>query len=266
MRGMEEIIRRWPSLRCGEKLYFGGFGSEPLKKLAVGNDVVFKGAMTDEELAEMQAGIRGAVVYQSDGSGALTRISEFLLADVPVVVNSHAARSYYNLPGIVEFRYVDDLGEAVKKATASDIECEPPLSPDTSVLVARLRRLCGEEGAARAAQIKSLAHDRLSAEWLGSTERERSALLEKIQKYDELRLELAALASERDSLRSAREALAATNYTLLAERDGVVVERDALAAERNALVSSRDAMFKSLSWRLTAPLRRIGKVFIRTSK
>ena len=143
---------------------------------------------------------------------------------------------------MVEFGEINDLAEAVKKATASDIECEPPFPPDASVLVAHLRNLCGEEGAARAAQIKALAHDRLSAGGLGSDKKGRSALMEKIRQYDELRLELAALTSERDSLQS--------------ERDGLTAHLDALAA-------SRDEIFKSLSWRLTAPLRYLGKFLMR---
>jgi hypothetical protein len=238
MRGMEEIIRRWPSLRSEEKLYVGGFGSEPLKELCVGKNVVFRGQMTDEELDELQAGIRGAVVYQSDGSGALTRICEYLLADVPVLANSHAARSYYNIPGIVEFKNVDGLAALVTKVSESEIECEPPLPPDASGLVSGLRKLCDEEGATQVAKIKTLTHERLSARKFGRTEIVPDTLAEKLLQYDNLKLELTALASERDSL---------------------LLERDALAA-------SRDEINHSLSWRLTAPLRYVGKLFVERQK
>lgn len=242
MRGMEEMVKRWPFLSGtlgGAKLYVGGFGSEPLKDTVDNQSVIFKGAMSDEDLDKLLCTVKACVVYQSDGSGALTKICEFLLADVPVVVNSHAARSYYNLPGIVEFRHVDDLGEAVKKMIESDIQCQALPPPEAVPLVSRLRHLCGEEGMEKAAEMKKIAELLLSRRGLeiadlGGSGRAKK-IFEKLHEFDALKQQC----------------------------DAVTSERDAIARERDTVIVQRDEILHSLSWHLTAPLRYLGKFLMR---
>ena len=75
--------------------------------------------------------------------------------------------------------------------------------------------------------------------------------------------EICGLAAERDGLARARsdlvaerDAIARAHNNLIAERDGLLRDRDGVVGERNALLASR-------SWRLTAPLRRLRKLFAR---
>ncbi|WP_160113324.1 glycosyltransferase family protein, partial [Aequorivita antarctica] len=50
-----------------------------------------------------------ALIYQVPSTGALTRILELQLAGVPIVVNCHAARSYFNKKGILIYENLNDL-------------------------------------------------------------------------------------------------------------------------------------------------------------
>jgi hypothetical protein len=147
MAGMRELMKNWkPNIKTGmkEKLLVGGFGSESLKELADGEDVVYKGVLTDDELDKILTNIKGCIVYQNDGSGALTKICEFLLADIPVLANSHAARSYYHLPGIFEFRSITDLQNLPEKLINSDMHIAEPEPPDSNSLLNSVEKLLRE--------------------------------------------------------------------------------------------------------------------------
>jgi hypothetical protein len=81
-------------------------------------------------------------------------------------------------------------------------------------------------------------------------------------------LAVARLAAGRDGLASAlndltaeRNALEAERNALAAERDALAAERDALAHDRDGVVGERNALLASRSWRLTAPLRRMRRLF-----
>ena len=52
---------------------------------------------------------KAVICYQVSGPGALTRIAEMLVANVPVMGNSHALRSYYNINGVIEFDSIEEF-------------------------------------------------------------------------------------------------------------------------------------------------------------
>ena len=252
MRGMEEMVKRWPFLSGtlgGAKLYVGGFGSEPLKDTVDNQSVIFKGAMSDEDLDKLLCTVKACVVYQSDGSGALTKICEFLLAGVPVLVNSHAARSYYHLLGVIEFADIDDLVQAVHSIFSAPIDMKTLEPPDAGPLLTKIRELVNV-GVASHFEMGSFAREILStggvlAETTPESHGWKRMVLEMIKEHE-------------SKLKAERDAIAA-------ERDNLAAERDAIAAHRDALSDSRDEIYHSLSWRLTAPLRYIGKFFVRRS-
>jgi len=145
MKGMQEVMQKWGSLNkslAGARLFVAGYGSEPLEAFADGEKVIYKGVLSDADLDALLSDIGACIAYQEDGSGALTKICEFLVAGIPVLANSHAARSYYNVPGLVEFSGIGDLARATKlvKRVASDFSAVNP--PDPGQLVGRLVSLC----------------------------------------------------------------------------------------------------------------------------
>jgi len=190
MKGMQEVMQRWSSINkstdCG-RLYVAGYGSEPLKDFADGKDVIFRGALSNEKLDALLANIKACVVYQKDGSGALTKICEFLLAGIPVLANSHSARSYYNLPGVIEFFDLNDFARASKLIDSGNIDVVPPAQPNSHLLVARVKKVLN--AGPTAVEKKTIRS------------RERTDMLAKVRRdIDELKAENLALRAERNVL------------------------------------------------------------------
>ncbi|TRC91954.1 sulfotransferase family protein [Mesorhizobium sp. WSM4310] len=87
---------------------------------------------------------------------------------------------------------------------------------------------------------------------------------------DTLIAERDALVNTQASLIAERDALVDTQASSIAERDALVdaqasliAERDALLRDMNCIANERDALLTSRSWRLTAPLRLIRRLFAR---
>lgn len=139
MNGMKTFIKAWSDMVSNDgfedRLIVAGFGTEEMQEYATCNRVVFRGVLSDNELDHLLSQVKAAVVYQENGSGALTKICEFLLAGVPVLANQHAARSYYNLPGVFEFRSVKDIPVIIQRITSDGLKVAEPDEPDYSELL-----------------------------------------------------------------------------------------------------------------------------------
>jgi len=139
--GTMRVIDAWKKGLCdsGDNLLVAGFGMEALKELQ-GEGVEVLGTLTNEELDERLTKVKGCLCYQEDGSGALTRIAEMLIAGVPVLANSQAARSYYNSAGMVEFPDLGELKSAVATLERGGGTVPVPEEPDPAYLCSRLAR------------------------------------------------------------------------------------------------------------------------------
>ncbi len=139
--GTVRIMDAWKRGLCesGDRLLVAGFGMEALKDLEGGGAVVL-GTLTNDELDEKLSTIKACLCYQENGSGALTRIEEMLIAGVPVLANSQAARSYYNIRGVVEFSDLDGLGQAIARLDLDEGVVPAPEEPDAEFLFSRLAR------------------------------------------------------------------------------------------------------------------------------
>ena len=101
----------------------------------------FLGPLSNDELDKKIAGVKACLCYQEDGGGALTRIGEMLLAAVPVLSNTNSARSYYNLKGVIEFRDLPDLKDALAQLDRFDEKIPEPTEPDPSALINEIKRI-----------------------------------------------------------------------------------------------------------------------------
>jgi dsDNA-specific endonuclease/ATPase MutS2 len=63
-----------------------------------------------------------------------------LIANIPVLANTHAARSYYNRNGVIEFGKLKDLAGALKQAEKWNGKIPVSLAPDTSGLIAGIKK------------------------------------------------------------------------------------------------------------------------------
>jgi hypothetical protein len=106
--GLERLLEAWKAQKLFEKtgyeLVVTGFGSEQFvdsQDLSLGVEVL--GPLGDDAFDQKLSEVECIAIYQNRGAGALTRISETLVAGVSILANEHAARSYHNLAGVFEF-------------------------------------------------------------------------------------------------------------------------------------------------------------------
>ncbi len=108
-KGMAELTRIWKDHIPNEKLCVVGYDTEFLKQYSDNKTVVCLGEVSDDKLTQMLIGAKTVIAYQKTGPGALTKIPEMLLANIPVIGNFHALRTYHGLNGVHEFDRIDEL-------------------------------------------------------------------------------------------------------------------------------------------------------------
>jgi hypothetical protein len=123
-KGMIELISIWKIHIIPSPLLVIGYNTEGLRKYTDDKIVVYKGPVKDNELDDLLTTVKGVLCYQKNGPGALTRVAEMLIANIPVIANVHGSRSYSNMSGIFEFHGVEDLVEIIKDLNkdGSDLE------------------------------------------------------------------------------------------------------------------------------------------------
>jgi len=141
--GMKQILAAVTAgtLLHGDRLIVAGFGTNQLASELNNSAVELRGGVTDAELDELLISIKGCIIYQDSGSGALTKIPELLFAGVPVIINSHAARSHHNLPGVFEFATLEQLVQQLAAAEQVDSFPQVLSLPDTTALTKRILEL-----------------------------------------------------------------------------------------------------------------------------
>ena len=142
--GMLKVFEEWKRnslAHLGEKLLVAGYGTDIVRESVHGKGMEFLGSLPKTELDRKLSCVKACLCYQEQGSGALTRIPEMLIAGIPVLANTHAARSYHNLKGITEFSRFADLPEAIKKTESLERRIPVPSPPDFSLLVSEIGRL-----------------------------------------------------------------------------------------------------------------------------
>ena len=146
--GMKSAARYWMQHHLEQiagKLIIGGFQAETfLDCESVPGVMEFRGTLSNDDLDQLMEKVNACLCYQEKGAGALTRICETLIAGVPVLANTHAARSYYNMKGVYEFRVLGELAEALKQIDeidASDGDIPLPPAPDFSSLEVEVKKI-----------------------------------------------------------------------------------------------------------------------------
>lgn len=108
--GFTELLQHIQTIK-GLKINIAGFGSEKLKDIFTGTDLKVWGSVDNETLADLITDADCAVIHQQPSSGALTRIPELLTAGLPVIANTHAARSCNQTQGFNIYNSYDELRE-----------------------------------------------------------------------------------------------------------------------------------------------------------
>ena len=144
-KGMRKAIEYWQANNLESlagKLLVAGYETDiHFKNIKSYPGIEFLGPLSNNELDKKLAGVKACLCYQEDGGGALTRIGEMLLAGIPVLTNTNSARSYYNLKGVIEFRDLPDLKNALDQADRFNDEIPRPDEPDPAGLINEIKRI-----------------------------------------------------------------------------------------------------------------------------
>ncbi len=143
-QGMEKMIDDWQASgfsREQGKLIVAGYGTGKYLKKAGSSAIEFLGDLSNDELDNLLTRVKACLCYQEGGSGALTRICEMLTAGVPVLANSHAARSYYHMNGVIEFQESKELGGAIKQVEKWEGNIPVPPAPGVPSLIAGIKKI-----------------------------------------------------------------------------------------------------------------------------
>jgi len=138
-RGLMSIIDAWKEYklhRTGHKLIIAGYGTNTYASYAQNAEgIELIGPIDDKILDTLLSEVAGTIIYQAAGSGALTKITELLIGNVPIIANSHAIRSHYNLSGIYEFVTFDEMAHIIKDGKFDLTDSIIPDKPDGSKLI-----------------------------------------------------------------------------------------------------------------------------------
>lgn len=144
--GMKAVAEAWEKYRLVEtvgSLRIAGFGTEELRELVGrplrGVDIL--GSLSQDKLDAELASTKACLCYQTDSSGALTRIMELLMADVPVVGNSLACRTYHGRDGVTEFDSLRDIRPTLEGLSEESADIAVPWKPNGAPVLRRIRNI-----------------------------------------------------------------------------------------------------------------------------
>ena len=111
--GMQALIEYANDIKMSYSICVAGFGTD---SLCVGKSdcITLLGPISVDQLNELLTTVDALLVYQPPTSGSLTRITEMLIAGIPVFANFNAARNFHNTEDVVQYDSFDDLFEKLE--------------------------------------------------------------------------------------------------------------------------------------------------------
>jgi glycosyltransferase involved in cell wall biosynthesis len=98
-----------------------GFGTDTLfREIKLPTRFIIYGSVDAEKLFSLYQIVDAAVINQKATTGSLTKIPELLAAGVPIIVNQHAARNYFNKEGLILFRDGEELIKILEQPILSN--------------------------------------------------------------------------------------------------------------------------------------------------
>lgn len=108
--GMQKLIDYFEKQNdANYMIQVAGYNTETLN--VSGNAVINHGTVSAENLEVLLINTDGIIIYQPTTSGALTRIVENRIADIPIYANFGAARDFYNQPDVHVYEEMEELNK-----------------------------------------------------------------------------------------------------------------------------------------------------------
>ncbi|MBN1597140.1 MAG: hypothetical protein JW894_02505 [Bacteroidales bacterium] len=115
-QGMVKLIEYLNKLSNSKlKIYLIGFGTSSVQKMIhKKSGIINLGEITNDQLSDLLQKSKAVIINQNCSSGALTKIPELIRASVPIIINSGAARNFYNLKGLYIYNSLKELGKIIE--------------------------------------------------------------------------------------------------------------------------------------------------------
>ncbi len=130
MRAQLNLLKKIPAA-TNMAVDIAGYGTESLKPFLVDNRFTLHGSVEPAHLETLLINARAVLIHQTKGVGALTRIPEMLVAGIPVIVNSIAARSAMHYLGVHCYESEANLAQWMNQALAPPPVPARPLEAET---------------------------------------------------------------------------------------------------------------------------------------
>jgi len=121
--GVYEMMLNLDKFQTSEIFKVVGFSSDSSKPNIISSKFEFLFNLSQLDLENIFCTTKGILLYQSTGTGALTRIVESKIMGIPIISNITAARNEYNSEGV----YLYDDFIDMKELLVADL-CEPELN------------------------------------------------------------------------------------------------------------------------------------------
>ncbi len=122
------------------ELHVAGYLTENLKEHIPANPKIFlHGTLSNEDLAQHLVDCSFCWIHQNISTGSLTKIPELMMAGVPVLLNSDAARNFHNVPGIKVYEHDEDCKLAMQSELPIPGIPEKPLVHE-EILIRTIRK------------------------------------------------------------------------------------------------------------------------------
>ena len=123
--GMQQLVDYVVSHNMDIVLRIGGYGTDQYICVPQNcGNVVLLGELEQDQLTQEMIECNAILINQPPTTGALTRIVEAEIAGIPVVANTDSMRNYFNIPGIYEYRQLDELADVLS------LELQVPAIPE----------------------------------------------------------------------------------------------------------------------------------------
>ncbi len=112
--GTLELISYLEKSKTSEHFDILGFGTHKLARKRHSDQFTIHGEVSTKFLFQQLAVCKAVIIHQPPTTGALTRITEMLVAGIPVICNNNAARTFQNINGISIYEDWDELRRLLK--------------------------------------------------------------------------------------------------------------------------------------------------------
>ena len=124
--GAIKLLSQLSKLKQAHRVNFpitvAGFQANNIRNGLADKEIIIKSDISNNELDELLISTNAVICYQTQATGALTKIPELLLAGVPVIGNNVALRNYYGSMGTFQFKYFKEILQLIPSINKINLE------------------------------------------------------------------------------------------------------------------------------------------------